>query len=163
MVPTESAMAGVLQLEASRSSGGEEGETSAVWVAKQESALIACLTSYEAPDRKGTGGTGSPRRLLEGCRPVVCWQFKDGGCSLEGDTSSCTPVKFVGGYLKHCCPSMLGPGRSGSYARGTRQGELGHWGFIALAFLMRNWLSVVYLLQHERFLWVVINAWWGLA
>ena len=44
-VPTESALAGVLQLEASRSSGGEEGETSAVWVAKQESALIACLTS----------------------------------------------------------------------------------------------------------------------
>ena len=42
-------LAGVLQLEASRSSGGEEGETSAVWVAKQESALIACLTSWEAP------------------------------------------------------------------------------------------------------------------
>ena len=50
MVLTESALAGVLQLEASRSSGGEEGETSAVWVAKQESALIACLTSWEAPD-----------------------------------------------------------------------------------------------------------------
>jgi len=35
----------VPQLEASGSSGGEEGETSAVWVAKQELALIACLTS----------------------------------------------------------------------------------------------------------------------
>ena len=45
MVLTESALAGGLQLEASRSSGGEEGETSAIWVAKQESALIACLTS----------------------------------------------------------------------------------------------------------------------
>jgi len=45
MVPTESALAGVLQLEASRSSGREEGETSAVWVAKQESARIACPTS----------------------------------------------------------------------------------------------------------------------
>ena len=56
MVPTESAMAGVLQLEASSSSGGEEGETSAIWVAKQESALIARLTSYEAPVLKGTGG-----------------------------------------------------------------------------------------------------------
>ena len=50
MVLTESALAGGLQLEASRSSGGEEGETSAIWVAKQESALIACLTSWEAPD-----------------------------------------------------------------------------------------------------------------
>jgi len=46
MVPTESALAGVPQLEASRSSGGEEGETSAIWVAKQESALTACLTSW---------------------------------------------------------------------------------------------------------------------
>jgi len=125
MVPTESALAGVLQLEASGSSGGEEGETSAVWVAKQELALIACLTSYEAPDLKGTGGTGSPRRLLEGCRPAVCWQFKDGSCSLEGDTSSCIHVKFVGGHLKHCCPRMLGPEISRNYARGTRQG--GTW------------------------------------
>ena len=82
---------------------------------------------------------------------------------LEGDTSSCTPVKFVGGHLKHCCPSMLGPGRSRSYARGTRQGERGHWGVFALAFLMRSWLSVVYLLQRELFLLVVINAWRGLA
>ena len=55
MVPTESAMAGVLQLEASSSSGGEEGETSAIWVAKQESALIACLTSYEAPTGREQG------------------------------------------------------------------------------------------------------------
>ena len=33
-------------------------------------------------DPKGTGGPGSPRRLLEGCRPAVCWQFNDGGCTF---------------------------------------------------------------------------------
>jgi len=43
------------------------------------------------------------------------------------------------------------------------KGNLDTGVFIALAFVMRSWLSVVYLLQHEQFLWVVINAWWGLA
>ena len=135
MVPTESAMAGVLQLEASSSSGGEEGETSAIWVAKQESALTACLTSWEAPDLKGTGGTCSPRRLLEGCRPAVCGQSNDGDCTFGRGYKFLHSCEICRGHLKHRCPSMLGPGRSRSYARGMRQGELGHGGVYCISIL----------------------------
>jgi len=84
MVPTESALADVPQLEASRSTGGEEGETSAVWVAKQESALIACLTSWEAPDALSKSskvwlgeGLGSiSKRTYD---RMIRWEFIDMG------------------------------------------------------------------------------------
>ena len=135
MVPTESALAGVLQLEASSSSGGEEGETSAVWVAKQESALIARLTSYEAPVLKGTGGQAVQGGYWRVAGQQYAGNLRMEAACLEGDTSSCIPVKFVGGHLKHRCPSMLGPGRSRSHASGTRQGELGHWGVYCISIL----------------------------
>ena len=84
MVPTESALAGVPQLEASGSSGGEEGETPAVHVAKQASSLMALLTSREALDAPSKSskvwlgkGLGSiSKRTYD---RMIRWEFIDMG------------------------------------------------------------------------------------
>ena len=101
MVPTESALAGVPQLEASGGSGGGEGETPAARVAKQVSSLMALLTSREALDAPSKAskvwlgeGLGSiSKRTYD---RMIRWEFVDMGdlrqstavekMSLEADT-----------------------------------------------------------------------------
>ena len=85
-----------------------------------------CRTAVPQADPKGAGWTGSQKRPLEGRRPAVCWQFNDGGCTLEGDASSFTPVRSVGAVTPNVAAQVcLGQGRNRNLARVDRL--MGTW------------------------------------